>query len=80
MALKTIKNVEEETWHEFKTLTVRSHLTMGELLKKMLESYESNSKNFWNEILAGNKILSDKDVEEIKSDIKLIREEHGFRK
>ncbi len=46
MALKTIKNVDDETWHKFKVLSVKNHIPMGKLLKKMIYTYESDSKEF----------------------------------
>ena len=79
MALKTIKNVDEETWHRFKMLSVKNKTPMGILLKKMISNYELESRNFWKNVLSGEKILSEKDVAEIKEDTKWIKEDWGFR-
>jgi len=79
MALKTIKNVDEKTWYKFKTLAVKNRLPMGKLLAHMIDSYELESKRFWKEILDGEKILSDKEADELLEHSKNIRKEYGFR-
>ena len=79
MALKTIKNVDDETWHRFKVLSVKNHIPMGKLLKKMIANYESESQEFWKTVLSGEQILSSEDIKEMKKDIAWIREEKGYR-
>ncbi|MBI2564410.1 hypothetical protein HYV79_00265 [Candidatus Woesearchaeota archaeon] len=79
MTLKTIKNVDEETWYRFKTLAVKNKLVMGKLLEKMIISYESESNKFWKEVLEGDKILSDKEAKDLSEDLEKLRKEHGFR-
>ena len=52
---------------------------MGVLLKKMVKEHETNSSQFWNNILEGDKILSDEEAKELQSHIKSLRKNHGFR-
>jgi len=40
---------------------------------------EKNTNNFWNTILNGERILSDKEAKEMEKVNKRIREEYGFR-
>jgi len=80
MMLKTIKNVDDETWHRFKVLSIKNRIPMGNLLKKMIASYESESEQFWKTVLSGKQILSGEDIKEMKKDIAWIREEYGYRK
>lgn len=79
MALKTIKNVDEETWYRFKTLAVKNRINMGKLLEKMIREYESKSDKFWKEVLECDKILSDKEAKELLQNTDKLRKEHGFR-
>ena len=79
MSLKTIKNVDEKTWYKFKTLATKNRLSMGKLLNHMIDSYESESKKFWKEILEGEKILSDKEADALLEHSKQLRKEYGFR-
>ncbi len=80
MVLKTIKNVEEEVWRKFKLLSVKNGVPMGRLLDKMIRSYESSSKEFWSDVLSGEKIISDSEAELLLKTSKEIRKEYGFRK
>jgi len=41
--------------------------------------YDRKDRDFWSIILKGDKILSDKEAEELKSVSKAIRNEMGFR-
>lgn len=79
MEVKTIKNVDEETWREFKTLAVKNNIKMSSLLKIMVKEFEKNNEVFWNEILNGEKLMSDKEAEEMRIITSKIRKERGFR-
>ena len=54
-------------------------LKTKELLKNMISLYEIKSKEFWKDILEGEKTLSDKEAEEILKTVHTIRKEIGFR-
>ncbi len=80
MGLKTIKGVREEKWAEFKGLAVKNRMPMGKLLENMIDEYSKNSvKEFWDRILNGEKILSDKEADELHKTVKSLRRDHGFR-
>jgi len=66
MEVKTIKDVDEETWREFKAIAAKNNVRMSSLLRIMIKEFEKNSKNFWNEILNGEKLMNDKEAEEMK--------------
>ena len=79
MEVKTIKDVDEETWREFKAIAAKNNVRMSSLLKIMIKEFEKNSKDFWNEILNGEKLMSDKEAEEMKILTIKLRKEKGFR-
>ena len=66
MEVKTIKDVNGETWREFKAIAAKNNVRMSSLLKIMIKEFEKNSKDFWNEILNGEKLMSDKEAEQMK--------------
>ncbi|MBS3157797.1 hypothetical protein J4206_00745 [Candidatus Woesearchaeota archaeon] len=80
MTLKTIKNVDEKTWYRFKNLAVRNRTSMGALLSNMVDNYDSRSKEVWNQILYGEKLLSDKESKEMHEQVAKLRKEYGFRR
>ena len=79
MEIRSIKNVDEETWREFKAIAAKHNVKMSSLLKIMIKEFEKNSKDFWNEILNGEKLMSDKEAEEMKILTIKLRKEKGFR-
>lgn len=79
MTIKTIKDVDEETWYKFKQLSVKNRVTMGKLMRTMVDTYEQQSSAIWKEILHGKKRLSDNDANELEKTLKTLRKEHGFR-
>ena len=78
--VKTIKDVDEEAWLEFKSIAVRNKMKMGKLLGKMVENYKEKSRTFWDDILKGPPALSKEEGEAMLDAVKNIRKEYGFRK
>ncbi|MEK6946128.1 MAG: hypothetical protein AABX32_00825 [Nanoarchaeota archaeon] len=78
--VKTIKDVDEDAWHEFKSIAARNKMNMGKLFKKMVEDYKDKSKGVWDEILRGPKILSDEEADGMLETVRNLRKEYGFRK
>jgi len=78
--IKTIKDVDEEAWLEFKSIAARNNVKMGKLFGNIVKDYKEKSKNIWDEILKGPKILSDDEAEAMLETARAIRKEHGFRK
>lgn len=77
--VKTIKNVDERTWGEFKHLAARNEVKLETFFKSLVHSYERRNVIFWDKILNNEKILSDKEAEEIEKVIKRVRGKGGFR-
>ena len=77
--VKTIKDVDEETWAEFKSMAAKNNVKLGTFFKTLVKGHTKNSTAFWNTILKGEKILSDKEAEELEAAVKSVRKEYGFR-
>ena len=75
--VKTIKDVDEDTWLEFKSIAVRNKMTMGKLFVDMVEEYKKKTKEFWDDILKGSAVISDEEA--MEETISRIRKEYGFR-
>ena len=78
--VKTIKDVDEEAWLEFKSIAARNKMKMGKLFGRIIEDYKEKSKSFWDDILKGPPILSEEEAKSMDETAKRVREEHGFRK
>ncbi len=72
-----MKGVTEETWREFRSLAAKNKLKTGEFFEKLIYSYNKESARFWNDVLSGKKILTDKEAEDILKETKRIRKEKG---
>lgn len=78
--VKTIKDIDEETWAEFKSLAAKNKLKLGIFFKMILKEYEKNNRDFWDRILNGEKILSDEEAEDMEKIVKKIRNERDWRR
>jgi len=78
--VKTIKNVNEEAWLEFKSIAAKNKMKMGKLFEDMVEEYKKKTKEFWNDILKGPPLLSEEEAKGMEKTVKGLREEYGFRK
>ena len=78
--VKTIKDVNEEDWLEFKSIAARNKIKMGMLFSRMVEEYKEKSKSFWDGILKGPPSISREEAGAILETVKNIRKEYGFRK
>ncbi len=79
METKCIKDVDEDTWKEFRALAVKNNIKMSILLKIMVNEFEKNSKDFWREILSRKKSLTNEEAEDMENIVKKMRKERGFR-
>lgn len=79
MEIKTIKNIDQETWTTFKATAAKNNLKMSMLLKLMVNNFNKNSKQFWNNILNTEKNLSDKEANDLTTTTNQTRKEKGFR-
>jgi len=79
METKCIKCVDEETWKKFKNLAENNKINMSILLRIMVNEFEKSNKKFWDEILNGDKLLNDKEADEMRKITREFRKERGFR-
>ena len=79
MPTKTIRDVDEKIWRKLRMLSTEQNIKMGRLLEKMAEEYEKKGREFWKVVLEGDRILTDKEAEDLKSVCKDLRKEYGFR-
>lgn len=77
-SIRTIKNVDEETWNELKMISKRNKMNIGKTIRLMISEYK-NKNNFWNKVLNNKKILSDAEAESIMKSVRESRKEKGFR-
>ena len=79
MEIKTIRDVDEGTWNEFKAMAAKSNLKMSLLLKIMVKELERKSEDFWSKILKEGKKLSENEAEDMLKISESSRKERGFR-
>ena len=79
MTTKTIKDVDEKAWLEFKSIATRNKAKMGKMFEEMVDHYKDKNENFWDNILKGPALLSEKEAAAMLKSVKKIREEYGFR-
>ncbi|HLC88544.1 MAG TPA: hypothetical protein VJG49_00765 [Candidatus Nanoarchaeia archaeon] len=77
--VKTIKDVDEDTWAEFKGYAARNKVKLGTFFKTLVTNYEKENASFWGKVLKGEKILSDKEAIGMEETSARIRKEPGFR-
>ena len=77
--LRTIRNVDDDTWKELKGLSKRYRLPIGRFLSKMIDGYKNKADEQWDRILSSGKILSDKEADEMQKIVVRMRKEYGFR-
>ncbi len=74
-----MKGVTEETWAEFRSLAAKNKLKTGEFFEKLVYSYKKESLDFWDDVLNGEKIISDREADSLREVVKTLRKERGFR-
>ena len=77
--VKTIKGIDENAWHEFKSLAAKNKMKGGKFFEKLLEEYKNKADAAWDNILNAGKILSDEEAEHMENLVKRLRKEKGFR-
>jgi len=78
--VKTIKGVSENSWGSFKAIAAQSNVKMGKLFEKMVGEYREKSEEFWDDVLKGEKILSDKEAKSMLDTVTKLRKDMGFRR
>lgn len=79
MEVKTIKNVDKQTWNNFRVMAVENNLKMSMLLKLMINEFKKNSETFWSQILKSEKNLSVSEAGRMMKIVEASRKERGFR-
>ena len=77
--VKTIKDVDDETWAEFKELAAQHNVKLGIFFKSLVQEYEKNTTSFWDKVLNEQQILTEKEANELSQVTKKVRKEYGFR-
>jgi len=80
MEVRTIKGVSDEKWLKLKILAAKNKIAMGKVVENMIDQYEKQNNDFWNEILSGEKRISDEEAEIMQKIANKSRKEWGFRK
>ena len=78
-SVKTIKDVDDETWSHFKSLAAKNQMKMGYFFKAIVSDYETRARDVWDDILGGEKTITDREAREMKLEIKKMRKESWFR-
>ena len=77
--VKTIKNVDDQTWAQFKSIAAQNNVKAGQMLKRLVDDYQKHAKGWWEKILAHKPILSAKEYDEMEARMKKMRKEYGWR-
>ncbi len=78
MKIKTIKDVDEETWRILKDLSSKRKLKMGSVLKYAVREYAKKAGKRAG-IIPSKPILTDKEAEEMLRLVQRMRKESGYR-
>ena len=79
VSIKTIKNVDEETWRMLKELAKKRKLKMGGLLREITSEYKKKPSDSWSKILKTKPSITLKEAEIMLVAIAKIRKEDGYR-
>ena len=79
MTTKTIKGISDDDWRDFKTIAVRSNLSMGELFKTMLRTFNREKDEFWKKLFSHPPLLTENEAKDMEKHMAW-RKERGFRK
>ena len=64
--VKTIKDIDENVWLEFRSLATRNKMKTSKFFEKLVENYKNEAEKSWNAILNSGKILSDEEADELE--------------
>lgn len=79
MTTKTIRDVDERTWSRLRVLSAEHNVRLAKLLERMAADYEKRGSEFWKVVLGCERMLTDKEAEEMKAAAAALRKERGFR-
>jgi len=79
MKVRTIKNVDDETWKLMKELSARRKMKMGALLKEIVKEHKTKPAKTWSIILNGKPLLTEREAKEMLKTVAKLRKESGYR-
>ena len=79
MSVKTVKNVDEQTWQVLKEMAKKRKLKMGSLLREIASEYKKKPSDSWKKILNTKPNITPKEAEIMLAALAKIRKEHGYR-
>lgn len=79
MKVRTIKDVDEETWRTIREMARREKLKMATLLKEMAKEYRWKPSTTWNRILNTKPTLTKKEATAMLKTVAKLRKESGYR-
>jgi hypothetical protein len=79
MKVKTIKDVDDETWKILKELSSRRKMKMGRVLRYAVRNYARKPEKNLTSIIPKEPILTNKEAEDILKYVKKMRKESGYR-
>jgi len=79
MKVRTIKDVDEETWKTIREMARREKLKMATLLREMAKEYRSKPSAAWNRILNTKPMLTKKEAAAMLKTVAKLRKESGYR-
>jgi len=79
MKVRTIKDVDDETWKTFKEIATKRKIKMGVLLREIAREYKKKPSSSWNKILITKPIFTKKEAEVMLKTVTKIRKESGYR-
>ena len=79
MTVRTIKNVDDETWKTLKELAGRRKLKMGYVLKYAVRDYAKKSEKISGSLIPSKPLLTDREAEAMLKMVRKMRKESGFR-
>jgi len=78
--LRTIRNIDDETWDELKGLSKRYRTPIGRLIGRMIKGYKMKGSSVWDMVLKHETLLSKDEAKKMHDVVKKLRSEYGFRK
>jgi len=77
---RLIKNVNKESWREFKAESVKHNMRMGEFLAYLVEEHKKREHNGkgWEIIRNAKRTISDEEAEKIKKAMSAFEKIYGF--
>ena len=77
--VKTIKDVDDATWAQFKSIAAQNNAKAGQMFKIIVDEYQKNAKGWWERVKSHKPIFSPKEYDEMERRMKAFRKEYGWR-